>query len=118
MTATLPVIYRVCNGLAQCAVGPNKQTRRRVVAAPYIDQQKSEIKVLLRFKAAFVLLLLRIALLAQTNPQMAAMNDTIEMMRSLVSLERKAISPPDCRMCVGGQQEIDGYRIFDLADKQ
>ena len=73
---------------------------------------------LLRFKAAFVMLLLPIALLAQTNPQMATMNDTVEMMRILAALERKAISLPDCRVCVGGQQELDGNRILDLAGKQ
>ena len=66
---------------------------------------------LLRFKAAFVLLLLPIALSAQTNPQMADMNDTIEMMRSLAALERKAVIADS--LGLSGEESNEFWQIYD-----
>ncbi len=66
---------------------------------------------LLRFKAAFVPLLLPIALFAQTNPQMADMNDTIEMMRSLAALERKAVIADS--LGLSGEESNEFWQIYD-----
>ncbi len=60
---------------------------------------------------ALTLLLLPILAAAQTNEQFADMNDTIEMVRSVAALERKAVVTKGLQLT--GEQSTEFWPIYD-----